>query len=147
MRLDKKKGTVPVTASIIRAMPTVLIVDDERNIRATIARGLRLEGFRTVEAEHGGEALTILEEQGADVVLLDIEMPRMDGLATLEALRDRGLAVPAIVLTAHGTIEKSANATIVITFNGTATPEVVVNGTWHYQWNLDTGTAVRAGGA
>jgi CheY-like chemotaxis protein len=53
-------------------MPTVLIVDDERNIRATIARGLRLEGFRTVEAEHGGEALTVLEEQGADVVLLDI---------------------------------------------------------------------------
>jgi DNA-binding NtrC family response regulator len=91
-------------------MPTVLIVDDERNIRATIARGLRLEGFRTVEAEHGGEALTVLEEQGADVVLLDIEMPRMDGLATLEALRDRGLAVPAIVLTAHGSIERAVRA-------------------------------------
>jgi hypothetical protein len=47
----------------------------------------------------------------------------------------------------HGTIEKTVNATIVIAFNGTATPNVTVNGTWHYQWNLDTGTVVRVGGA
>ena len=47
----------------------------------------------------------------------------------------------------HGSVEKSGNATIVIAFNGTATPNVTVNGTWHYQWNLDTGAIVRAGGA
>jgi DNA-binding NtrC family response regulator len=91
-------------------MPTVLIVDDEKNIRATIARGLRLEGFRTAEAGDGIEALTILEDHGADVVLLDVEMPKMDGLAALEAMRDRGIAVPAIVLTAHGSIERAVRA-------------------------------------
>jgi len=89
---------------------TILIVDDEKNIRATIARGLRLEGFRTVEAGNGEEALAILEDQGADAVLLDVEMPRLDGLATLEAMRDRGLSVPAIVLTAHGSIERAVRA-------------------------------------
>ena len=91
-------------------MATILIVDDEKNIRATIARGLRLEGFRTVEAGNGEEALAILEDQGADAVLLDVEMPRLDGLATLEAMRDRGLSVPAIVLTAHGSIERAVRA-------------------------------------
>jgi len=89
---------------------TILIVDDEKNIRATIARGLRLEGFRTVEAGNGEEALAILEDQDADAVLLDVEMPRLDGLATLEAMRDRGLSVPAIVLTAHGSIERAVRA-------------------------------------
>ncbi|HVQ34914.1 MAG TPA: sigma-54 dependent transcriptional regulator [Candidatus Bathyarchaeia archaeon] len=91
-------------------MPTILIVDDEKNIRATIARGLRLEGFRTLEAENGEEALAILEDQGADAALLDVEMPKRDGLATLEAMRDRGIAVPAIVLTAHGSIERAVRA-------------------------------------
>jgi len=91
-------------------VPTILIVDDEKNIRATIARGLRLEGFRTLEAENGEEALSVLEDQGADAVLLDVEMPKMDGLATLEAMRDRGIAVPAIVLTAHGSIERAVRA-------------------------------------
>jgi DNA-binding NtrC family response regulator len=91
-------------------VPTILIVDDEKNIRATIARGLRLEGFRTEEAGNGEEALALLEDQGADAVLLDVEMPKMDGLATLEAMRDRGIAVPAIVLTAHGSIERAVRA-------------------------------------
>jgi DNA-binding NtrC family response regulator len=91
-------------------VPTILIVDDEKNIRATIARGLRLEGFRTEEAGNGEEALVLLEDQGADAVLLDVEMPKMDGLATLEAMRDRGIAVPAIVLTAHGSIERAVRA-------------------------------------
>ena len=52
-------------------MPNVLIVDDEKNIRATLARGLRLEGYRTDEAENGALALKILDEGGIDLVLLD----------------------------------------------------------------------------
>ncbi len=61
-----------------------------------------------------------------------------------------GTATVALAFTrftdgSHGTVEKSVNATIVITFNGTATPHVVVNGTWHYEWNLDTGSLVRSG--
>src|SRR6185436_17120647 len=91
-------------------MPTVLIVDDEKNIRATLARGLRLEGYRTEEAANGIEALKILDESGIDLVLLDVQMPEMDGLALLAAMRDRGLRLPAIVLTAHGSIERAVQA-------------------------------------
>jgi DNA-binding NtrC family response regulator len=91
-------------------MPTVLIVDDEKNIRATLARGLRLEGYRAEEAADGVDALAALESGGIDVVLADMQMPRLDGLGLLEAMRDRGIAVPTIVLTAHGSIERAVRA-------------------------------------
>ena len=91
-------------------MPTVLIVDDEKNIRATLARGLRLEGYRTEEAANGRAALELVDEGGIDLILLDVQMPEMDGLEFLAALRDRGLSTPAIVLTAHGTIERAVQA-------------------------------------
>jgi DNA-binding NtrC family response regulator len=91
-------------------MPTVLIVDDEKNIRATLARGMRLEGYRAEEAANGIEALRVLDDGGIDLVLLDMQMPEMDGLALLAAMRERRLDVPAIVLTAHGTIERAVQA-------------------------------------
>jgi DNA-binding NtrC family response regulator len=91
-------------------MPTVLIVDDEKNIRATLSRGLRLDGFRTQEAENGADALRALEDGGIDLVLLDVQMPEMDGLTLLAAMRERRLDVPAIVLTAHGSIERAVQA-------------------------------------
>jgi len=91
-------------------MPNVLIADDEKNIRATLARALRLEGYRTDEAPDGAAALAALEQGGVDVMLLDVQMPRLDGLGVLEAMRERGLQVPAIVLTAHGSIERAVRA-------------------------------------
>ena len=91
-------------------MPTVLIVDDEKNIRATVARGLRLEGYRTEEAANGVEGLAALESGGIDVVLLDVQMPELDGMGMLAAMRERGAAVPAIVLTAHGSVERAVRA-------------------------------------
>jgi DNA-binding NtrC family response regulator len=91
-------------------MPTVLIVDDEKNIRATLARGLRLSGYRTEEAGNGVEALRILDDGGIDLVVLDVQMPEMDGLELLGAMRDRRSSVPAIVLTAHGSIERAVHA-------------------------------------
>jgi DNA-binding NtrC family response regulator len=91
-------------------MPTVLIVDDERNIRATLSRGLHLEGFRTQEAGNGIEALAALDGGGIDLVLLDVQMPEMDGLELLAAMRERRINAPAIVLTAHGSIERAVHA-------------------------------------
>src|SRR5436309_147617 len=91
-------------------MPTILIVDDERNIRATIARALRLEGYATLEAEDGAEALKRLEDGEVDLVILDLQMPSLDGLGLLEKMAERGHKVPALVLTAHGSIEKAVRA-------------------------------------
>ena len=91
-------------------MPKVLLVDDERNLRSTLARALKLEGYATVEAEDGEQALERLADEPVDAVLLDLQMPKRDGFAVLEALRERGIDVPVIVLTAHGSIEKAVRA-------------------------------------
>jgi DNA-binding NtrC family response regulator len=91
-------------------MPTILIADDEKNIRATLARSLRLEGYATLEAADGTEALERLREGEIDLVILDLQMPALDGLGVLERMAALGLRVPAIVLTAHGSIEKAVRA-------------------------------------
>ncbi len=91
-------------------MPTILVVDDEKNIRATLSRGLRLEGFATLEAADGAEALARLDEDEVDLLIVDLQMPVLDGLGLLEELGRRGKDLPALVLTAHGTIEKAVRA-------------------------------------
>ena len=91
-------------------MPTILIVDDEKNIRATLARTLGLEGYATEEAEDGARALDRLDEGEVDLVLLDLQMPVMDGLIFLERLAGRERRPPVIVLSAHGSIERAVKA-------------------------------------
>jgi len=91
-------------------MPTILIADDEKNIRATLARALALEGYATEEAEDGARALACIEAGDIDLLLLDLQMPVMDGLALLERLAGRERRPPVIVLTAHGSIERAVRA-------------------------------------
>ena len=91
-------------------MPNILIADDEKNIRQTLARALRLEGYATEEAENGSLALQRLEGGEIDLVVLDLQMPVLDGIGLLEAMAERRIQVPALVLTAHGSIEKAVRA-------------------------------------
>ena len=91
-------------------MSTILIADDEKNIRASLSTTFELEGYQVETAPDGETALSIVERGGIDLVLLDLQMPGLDGIATLRALRERGHALPAILLTAHGTIEKAVEA-------------------------------------
>jgi DNA-binding NtrC family response regulator len=89
---------------------TILIVDDERNLRSTLARALHLERYVTAEAEDGGRALERLAEGDVDAMLLDLQMPGLDGFQVLEAMAERGIGVPTVVLTAHGTVERAVRA-------------------------------------
>jgi DNA-binding NtrC family response regulator len=89
---------------------TILIADDERNIRATLGRSLRMEGHTVLEAVDGEEALRHIESGDADAVLLDLQMPRVDGIEVLERLHGAGLRLPVVVLTAHGTIDRAVRA-------------------------------------
>ncbi|SRR6266704_791367 len=91
-------------------MPTILIVDDEKNIRATLARSLRLEGYATIEAADGAQALQRLESDEIDLVVLDLQMPALDGIAFLEKTAALGRRIPTLILTAHGSIEKAVRA-------------------------------------
>ncbi len=91
-------------------MATILIVDDEKNIRSTLSRSLRLEGYATLEAQDGVEALATLASDDVDLMLLDVQMPLLDGLQVLEQVAARGLRVPVIMLSAHGTVERAVAA-------------------------------------
>jgi DNA-binding response OmpR family regulator len=79
-------------------MGTVLVVDDEERIRTLITRSLGAEGHQVVTAEDGEAALRHLAEQTFELVLLDLMMPRCNGLAVLEAMRERNDETPVIVL-------------------------------------------------
>lgn len=77
---------------------TIALVDDDRNILASVGMALEAEGFRVRSFSDGAEALRGLAAQPADLVVLDIKMPRMDGMETLSRLR-RTSEVPVIFLT------------------------------------------------
>lgn len=81
--------------------PAVLIVDDEKTIRDFVQKNLEVRGFRVIVASHGIEALEVFNNQNIDLVILDIMMPRMDGLETTRQIR-RFSTVPIIILTALG---------------------------------------------
>jgi CheY-like chemotaxis protein len=85
-------------------MATVMVVDDTQLIRETVAKLLRREGYETVCACNGREALAEFEKTVPDLVLLDIMMPDMDGIEFLERLREKpeGRVLPVIMMSALG---------------------------------------------
>lgn len=83
-------------------MVKVLIVDDEARIRELIRQHLEHAGFECEEAGDGSAALVALGRGGIDLVILDIMMPFMDGMATLKEMRNRKIETPVILLTARG---------------------------------------------
>jgi DNA-binding response OmpR family regulator len=88
----------------------VLIVDDEPNVRLMLRTALESSGYRVLEADDGLAALAQLRHAVCDLVLLDLRMPKVDGMATLYRLRERGDATPVVMLTAHGSILDTVTA-------------------------------------
>jgi DNA-binding response OmpR family regulator len=89
---------------------TILIVDDEKNIRLTLSATLESVGLQTDTAVNGEEALEKIGQQDYDLMLLDIKMPGMDGIAVLAETRKIHPKMPVIMITAHGTIENAVEA-------------------------------------
>jgi two-component system nitrogen regulation response regulator NtrX len=90
--------------------PTVLIVDDEAGVRSALSGVLRDEGYE-VEAVDSGEAcLDRVMRQPYDVIILDIWLPGIDGLATLTRLRERRVDSPVVMISGHGNIESAVKA-------------------------------------
>src|SRR5438045_6257728 len=92
-------------------MSSILIVDDESGIRDSLKGVLDDEGFRTEEAESGDACLRLLEIENFEVVLLDVWMPGMDGLETLQKIRELENPPEVIMISGHGTIETAVRAT------------------------------------
>lgn len=83
----------------------VLMVDDEEEFRTATCKVLSRRGFSTLEAGSGEQALTLLAESDVDVVLLDLKMPGLTGIETLQRLRQLTAQLPVIILTGHGGYE------------------------------------------
>ncbi len=80
---------------------TVLVVEDDPGVRTTLDQLLRFEGYRVLTAVDGQEALDLLERHRPDLAVVDVVMPRLDGLALCRMLRRRGDRLPVLVLTAR----------------------------------------------
>jgi len=90
---------------------TVLIVDDEPSIIQSLRGILTDEGFEVMTADGGLRALDIIKETIPDIILLDIWMPGIDGIETLERIRELYPSVQVIMISGHGTIETAVKAT------------------------------------
>jgi len=88
----------------------VLVVDDEQSLRKVLAATLQREGYEVTVCSNGEEAIAALDRDGADVVVTDLVMPRMDGLTLLRKVVARHPDVPVIVVTAHGRIDSAVEA-------------------------------------
>ncbi|MDD2859337.1 MAG: response regulator transcription factor [Candidatus Nanopelagicales bacterium] len=84
------------------SQPTILIVDDEPGVRELLGDALSMSGYQTLEAPDGIEALTVLHRHTVDLMLIDVNMPKMDGFALLEKHRRDGHQTPVIMLSARG---------------------------------------------
>jgi two-component system nitrogen regulation response regulator NtrX len=94
-----------------KAKPLVLVADDDADIRASLKMILEYEGLEICEAASGSEALEQVDSRSPDAVLLDIKMPRMDGLEVLAELGKRDPALPVVIISGHGTIATAVEAT------------------------------------
>lgn len=90
-------------------MAKILVVDDERAIRSTLKEILEYEKYNVTEAADGMETLELVKNDQFDVILLDIKMPRMDGLEVLEELLKTN-DTPVVMISGHGTIETAVEA-------------------------------------
>jgi two-component system, OmpR family, copper resistance phosphate regulon response regulator CusR len=86
-------------------MSRILIVEDESRIAAFIEKGLQKNGFETAIATDGEQALVMVDGCSFDMVLLDLGLPIVSGLAVLTELRNRGIQIPIIIVSARDDIE------------------------------------------
>jgi two-component system nitrogen regulation response regulator NtrX len=94
-----------------RPKPLILVVDDEEDIRSSLRMILEYEGMEMVEAASGPEGLERATSYDPDVILLDIKMPRMDGLEVLSTLVQQETRAPVVMISGHGTISTAVEAT------------------------------------
>ena len=86
-------------------MARILVVDDEADMRMALANVLNRMGHRIFEASDGPSALEFLQREKADLVLLDIRLPGMDGVQILRNLRETDRTTPVLMVTGYGSVQ------------------------------------------
>ncbi|MFH1578000.1 MAG: response regulator [Candidatus Omnitrophota bacterium] len=95
----------------------ILVVDDEDIIRTLLRRVLTKEGYKVLCVSDGWEAIECIKHKKLDLVLLDFKMPEIDGIQTLEKIRDIDKNIPVILISAYLTNETAKKATKLRIFN------------------------------
>ena len=90
---------------------SILLVDDEVGIRQSLSAVLREEGYKVEAAESGEACLSLLENHSFELILMDVWLPGIDGLDTLETLKRKGITSAVVMISGHGTIETAVKAT------------------------------------
>ena len=88
----------------------ILLIDDEAAFTKNMSKLLSYRGYRVDTAESGDKAIRMLEEKEFDVIVLDLKMPGMDGIATLKEIKQLGLFTETLILTGHGSIDTALEA-------------------------------------
>ncbi|MFI3245828.1 MAG: sigma-54 dependent transcriptional regulator [Ferrimonas sp.] len=88
----------------------ILVVEDDLGLREAVVDTLLLAGYQCFEANHGIDALALLSHQPVDLIISDVQMAQMDGIALLKNLRKKGSTLPIILMTAHGSIDAAVEA-------------------------------------
>jgi len=104
-------GLQTCTFLLLLTMAKILIIDDERFIRASLREILEYEKYEVIEAQDGAEGLQKIKDEDVDLVLCDIKMPILDGMDVLDQVKQLDRSPQFIMISAHGTIETAVEAT------------------------------------
>ncbi|SHJ78722.1 sigma-54-dependent transcriptional regulator [Paramaledivibacter caminithermalis] len=88
----------------------ILIVDDEKNMIWALKRAFKNEEFKIITASNGIEAIEMVKVNTPDLVLLDLKMPKLNGLEALKEIKNIDSKISVIMMTAHGTMESAIEA-------------------------------------
>lgn len=91
-------------------MEKILVIDDERPIRSTLKEILEFENFKVDTAEDGKQGLEMILANKYDLILSDIKMPKMDGMELLDALIEKSVETPVVMISGHGNVETAVEA-------------------------------------
>lgn len=90
--------------------PTIIVIDDDASLRRVLEFNLQEEGYEVFPCSSGEEGLRLVDEHNPEVVITDVKMPGMDGLAILKAVRERAPETLVIIITAYGAVENAVQA-------------------------------------
>jgi len=88
----------------------ILLVDDEKSIRLLLTSLLEPQGFEVMDVDSGGEALNVVDSFKPHIAIVDLQMPRMDGIEVIQRLMQRLPSVTCVILTAHGSVQSAVQA-------------------------------------
>ncbi len=88
----------------------ILVVDDERLIRQSLEKGLEEQGYLVISADNGKAAISLVEEESPDLVLLDLKLPDLNGIEVLKRLREIDKSLMVLIITAYGSIDTAIAA-------------------------------------